>query len=58
MLVRNGERESLAQLHAHESIESIDVRTPSLEEIFVAYMRNEGGSSQSKEFDQVSSPTQ
>ena len=57
LLVRNGERESLEQLSAHESIESIEVRTPSLEEIFVAYMRNEGGRPESEELDQVSSPT-
>jgi ABC-2 type transport system ATP-binding protein len=57
LLVRNGERDSLAQLHEHETIESVDVRTPSLEEIFVAYMRNEGGSSESEGVEQVSSPT-
>ena len=58
LLVRSGERESLAQLNTHGGIENIDVRTPSLEEIFVAYMRNEGASPESEEFDAVSSPTQ
>ncbi|HUG66253.1 MAG TPA: ABC transporter ATP-binding protein [Pirellulaceae bacterium] len=48
LLVRNGERESLQQLSEHASVEHVDVRTPSLEEIFVAYMRNEGGSSTSE----------
>ncbi|MBI2479439.1 MAG: ABC transporter ATP-binding protein [Planctomycetia bacterium] len=42
LLVRNGERESLQQLSEHEAVESVDVRTPSLEEIFVAYMKNDG----------------
>jgi ABC-type multidrug transport system ATPase subunit len=42
LLVRGGERESLQKLHEHDAVESVDVRTPSLEEIFVAYMRNEG----------------
>lgn len=48
LLVRNGERESLQQLSEHKSVEHVEVRTPSLEEIFVAYMRNEGGSSTSE----------
>jgi hypothetical protein len=37
--VRNREAESLAPLRAHPAVESVDIRTPSLEEIFVAYMR-------------------
>ena len=46
LLVRNGQRDSVAQLNEHESIEVVDVRTPNLEEIFVAYMRNEGGNAE------------
>lgn len=43
LLVRNGQRDSLQQLSEHSAVENIDLRTPSLEEIFVAYMRNDGG---------------
>lgn len=57
LLVRNGDRESLDQLKQHESIEDIEVRTPSLEEIFVAYMKNDGGSSESEEVTPVHSPS-
>lgn len=46
LLVRNGERESIQQLSDYESVQNIEIRTPSLEEIFVAYMRHEGGESQ------------
>jgi ABC-2 type transport system ATP-binding protein len=53
LLVRNGERESLQRLSEHAAVEHVDVRTPSLEEIFVAYMRNEGGSSSSEAIEQL-----
>lgn len=53
LLVRNGERESLQQLSEHESVENVEVRTPSLEEIFVAYMRNDGGSSNTEAVEQL-----
>lgn len=53
LLVRNGERESLQKLSEHGSVEHIDIRTPSLEEIFVAYMRNEGGTSTSEAVQQM-----
>jgi ABC-2 type transport system ATP-binding protein len=53
LLVRNGQRESLQQLSEHESVEIVEFRTPSLEEIFVAYMRNEGGSSTSETIEQL-----
>lgn len=53
LLVRNGERESLQRLSEHHSVEHVDVRTPSLEEIFVAYMRNEGGNSTSEAVEQL-----
>lgn len=49
LLVRNGERESLAQLNEHEAVENIEVRTPSLEEIFVAYMRGKSESPERSE---------
>ncbi len=53
LLVRNGERDAIQRLSEHESVEHVDVRTPSLEEIFVAYMRNEGGSSTSEAIEQL-----
>ncbi len=53
LLVRNGERESLQRLSEHEAVENIEVRTPSLEEIFVAYMRNDGDSSTSESVGQL-----
>ena len=53
LLVRNGERESLQQLSEHEAVENVEVRTPSLEEIFVAYMKNDGGTSSSETVEQL-----
>ncbi|HRX79219.1 MAG TPA: ABC transporter ATP-binding protein [Pirellulaceae bacterium] len=53
LLVRNGERESLQQLGEHEAVENVEVRTPSLEEIFVAYMKNDGGTSSSEAVEQL-----
>ncbi len=40
LLVRNFNSESLDQLRRHAAVESVEVRTPSLEEIFVAYMKS------------------
>ncbi len=53
LLVRNGQRESLQQLREHSAVENIDVRTPSLEEIFVAYMRNDGGGAAPENVEQL-----
>ncbi|MEN6451554.1 MAG: ABC transporter ATP-binding protein [Thermoguttaceae bacterium] len=41
-LVRGMTDEQLAALGSHEAVESIDVHTPSLEDIFVAYMQGNG----------------
>lgn len=40
LLVRGIQRDNVAALSQHAAVESIDVRTPSLEEIFVAYMQH------------------
>ncbi|MCB9921080.1 MAG: ABC transporter ATP-binding protein [Planctomycetaceae bacterium] len=53
LLVRNGPHESLQQLSDRESIENVEVRTPSLEEIFVAYMRHDGGGAATEEIEQL-----
>jgi ABC-2 type transport system ATP-binding protein len=39
LLVRRPDETSLNALHDHPAVDSIDSRTPSLEEIFVAYMK-------------------
>ena len=44
LLVRNSEREAVTRLSEHEAVENVDVRTPSLEEIFVAYLQHDNSS--------------
>jgi ABC-2 type transport system ATP-binding protein len=39
LLVRQSDQAVMEQLQQHDSVESLDIRTPSLEEIFVAYLR-------------------
>jgi ABC-2 type transport system ATP-binding protein len=39
LLVRRANEAALAGLEAHEAVEAVDRRTPSLEEIFVAYLK-------------------
>ena len=39
LLVRNADAASLAQLQEDPAVQAVDARTPGLEEIFVAYMR-------------------
>jgi ABC-2 type transport system ATP-binding protein len=39
LLVRRASEESLAALQSHSAVEAVDQRTPSLEEIFVAYLK-------------------
>jgi ABC-2 type transport system ATP-binding protein len=39
LLVRTRDVEPLGRLRTHPAVESVELRTPSLEEIFVAYMR-------------------
>jgi ABC-2 type transport system ATP-binding protein len=39
-IVRGMNDSQLAQLHANEAVESVEMQTPSLEDIFIAYMRN------------------
>jgi ABC-2 type transport system ATP-binding protein len=41
LLVRRPDESTLAALESHPVVEGIDTRTPSLEEIFVAYMKRE-----------------
>jgi ABC-2 type transport system ATP-binding protein len=44
LLVRNLRHDDLPALQNHPSIQSLEVRTPSLEEIFVAYMQRDRAS--------------
>lgn len=44
VLVRRATPASLAALQTHAAVESVATRTPSLEEIFVAYLRRDGSS--------------
>ena len=44
VLVRRATPASLAALQTHAAVESVTTRTPSLEEIFVAYLRRDGSS--------------
>jgi ABC-2 type transport system ATP-binding protein len=44
LLVRRAGNASIAGLHDHPAVEAIDQRTPSLEEIFVAYMKQTSSS--------------
>jgi ABC-2 type transport system ATP-binding protein len=41
LLVRQPNQDVMDQLQRHSSVEMLDIRTPSLEEIFVAYLRRE-----------------
>lgn len=43
LLVRGMADEQLQTVRGHESVASVDVRSPNLEEIFVAYMQSESG---------------
>jgi ABC-type multidrug transport system ATPase subunit len=40
LLVRGATDDDLAKLRSHGSVRAVDVRTPNLEEIFVAYMQS------------------
>jgi len=42
LLVRGPDEASVASLDTHAAVECVDSRTPSLEEIFVGFMRREG----------------
>jgi ABC-2 type transport system ATP-binding protein len=42
LLVRGSDPDSLAGLQTHAAVEAVEARTPSLEEIFVAYMGRRG----------------
>lgn len=45
LLVRHVDAASVGELETHAAVESVDVRTPTLEEIFVAYMKQDGSES-------------
>ena len=46
-LVRESEEQQYYDLQNRSDVRTVDVRRPSLEDIFVAYMRSDDGSSQS-----------
>ncbi len=53
LLVRGSDRDSIDRLSEHEAVENVDVRTPTLEEIFVAYMKTDDVESHNEEYQSV-----
>jgi ABC-2 type transport system ATP-binding protein len=49
LLVRRPDSGTLAELAAHPAVQSVETRTPSLEEIFVAYLRRAEGDAPQEE---------
>ena len=52
LLVRRGEPADLVALRTHESVAELEVRTPSLEEIFAAYMQAGAGEAEKEDEEQ------